>query len=138
MNTLQEVHQNSKARYDAGEFPGAIRKDKKVLALQRDNKTWVLAQILEIRKKPEPNSEEEDSDTEMQLDNENVRMNPEANEEGNQSKKPDESDDNIKYADIPVQYYVNYMEEARRNDRWVEENMVKIDDERVEADHALW
>ena len=53
-------------------------------------------------------------------------------------KKPDESEDNIKYADIPVQYYVNYMAEARRNDRWVEENMVKIDDERVEADHAEW
>lgn len=30
------------------------------------------------------------------------------------------------------------MAEARRNDRWVEENMVKIDDERVEADHAEW
>ena len=83
MGTLQEVHQNNKARYDSGEFPGAIKREKKVLALQRDNKTWVLAQILEIRKKPEPTSEEEDSDTEMQLDNqENVRMNPEANDEG--------------------------------------------------------
>ena len=30
------------------------------------------------------------------------------------------------------------MAEARRNDRWVEENMVKIDDERVEADHTEW
>ena len=55
-----------------------------------------------------------------------------------QDKKIDDPEDNIKYADIPVQYYVNYMAEARRNDRWVEENMVRIDDEKVEADHAIF
>ena len=80
MGTLQEVHQNTKARYDTGEFPGAIKREKKVLALKRDNKTWVLAQILEIRKKPEPTSEEED-DAETQCDHPmNGRINPEAND----------------------------------------------------------
>ena len=51
-------------------------------------------------------------------------------------EKNDDSDDNIKYANQPVQYYVNYMAEARRNDRWVEENMVHIDDETVEKLHS--
>jgi len=31
-------------------FPGAIKKNKHVLAVMRDNKTWCLAKILEIRK----------------------------------------------------------------------------------------
>ena len=50
-------------------------------------------------------------------------------EEAKGEKGGEDSDDNIKYANKPVQYYVNYMAEARRNDRWVEENMVRIDDE---------
>jgi hypothetical protein len=37
---------------DGGEkvkFPGAIKKNSYVLAVERDNKTWKLAQIMEIR-----------------------------------------------------------------------------------------
>ena len=143
MGTLQEVHQNNKARYDQGEFSGAIKRDKKVLALQRDNKTWVLAQILEIRAKPEPNSEDEEEE-ECEIEQEKLKSsiaNPEnpdvvMKNDNDEEKKGDDSDDNIKYANQPVQYYVNYMREARRNDRWVEENMVRIDDETVEQLHA--
>ncbi len=32
------------------EFPGAYKVDTKVLALMRDNKTWKLAEIYQIRK----------------------------------------------------------------------------------------
>ena len=133
MGTIQEVHMNNQARYDSGEFPGAIKREKKVLALKRDNETWVLAQILEIRKKPEPTSEDEDYEAESKLDL-NGQMNPEA--DANRENEGKKEEDKIQYAGIPVQYYVNYMAEARRNDRWVEENMVRIDDEKVEADHA--
>jgi hypothetical protein len=31
-------------------FPGAIKKNKHVMAVMRDNKTWSLAKIMEIRK----------------------------------------------------------------------------------------
>ena len=61
MGTLQEVHQNIKSRYaDNEEYAGAIKKDKLILAIMRDNKTWALAQILEVRYKPEPNSDDDD------------------------------------------------------------------------------
>ena len=50
--------------------------------------------------------------------------NPEnANEEIGQSRCKAKS---------PVEYYVHYLEQERPNDRWVKENMVKIDDEVVE------
>ena len=32
-------------------FPGAIKKNKHVLAVMRDNKTWCLAKIMDIRNK---------------------------------------------------------------------------------------
>jgi hypothetical protein len=38
-------------------FPGAIKKNKHVLAVMRDNKTWCLAKILEIRKTLPPEDE---------------------------------------------------------------------------------
>lgn len=31
----------------------------------------------------------------------------------------------------PVEYYVNYLEQERPMDRWVKENMVRINDELV-------
>ena len=150
MGTLQEVHQNNKARYDSGEFNGAIKREKKVLALMRDNTTWALSQILEIRSKPPPNSDDEEEvvakneqDITEVKEKETV-SNPEikedavmsGNEEEQKQSKQAENEDNTKYASSPVQYYVNYMNEARRMDRWVEENMVRIDDEKVESLHA--
>ena len=47
-------------------------------------------------------------------------------------------ENDIKYAARPVQYYVNYLNEARRCDRWVEESMVRIDDEKVAGLHELY
>lgn len=38
----------------------------------------------------------------------------------------------------PVEYYVTYVEEQRLMDRWVQENMVRIDDERVEDLLKVW
>ena len=61
MGVLQELHQNTISRYaETDEFAGAIKRDKLVMALMRDNETWALAKILEIRKKPEPISEDEE------------------------------------------------------------------------------
>jgi hypothetical protein len=34
-------------------FPGAIKKNSKVLAVMSDNKTWCIAEILEVRKTPD-------------------------------------------------------------------------------------
>ena len=53
-----------------------------------------------------------------------------------EEKKEDENmrqEDGIMYAAQPVEYYVNYLNHARRMDRWVQENMVRIDDEKVEG-----
>ena len=53
-----------------------------------------------------------------------------------EKKNTKEGGESIMYAKgKPVQYYVNYLNEARRMDRWVEENMVRIDDEKVEVLH---
>ena len=66
MGTLQELHQNNKSRYsETEEFAGAIKKDKLVLAIMRDNQTWSLAKILEIRFKPPPNSDDEGDEEEV-------------------------------------------------------------------------
>ena len=68
MGTLQELHQNNKSRYaDNEEYAGAIKKDKLVLAIMRDNKTWSLAKILEIRAKPPPTSDDEEEGEKEQV-----------------------------------------------------------------------
>ena len=135
MGVLQELHQNSISRYgDTEEYPGAIKRDKLVLALRRNNEEWALAKILEIRKKPEPNSEdEEEALVKEHNQTEESATNPEANGEVRQGKE-----ENITHAKVPVQYYVNYLNEARRMDRWVEENMVKINDDKVDELHEEW
>jgi hypothetical protein len=46
---INDVQQLSfREPYDS-QFPGAIRKNQFVLAVMRDNKTWNIAKILEIR-----------------------------------------------------------------------------------------
>lgn len=129
MGVLQELHQNTISRYaETDEFAGAIKRDKLVMAIMRDNETWALAKILEIRKKPEPTSEDEEELIEEQ------KQNTVMEEENN----PEAKQDNITFAKNPVQYYVNYLDEARRMDRWVEENMVKINDEQTEELYEEW
>lgn len=41
------------------QFPDAIQKNKHIMALMRDNKTWELAIIMEVRCKPLPDSDDE-------------------------------------------------------------------------------
>ena len=41
------------------QFPDAIQKNKHIMALMRDNKTWELAIIMEVRCKPPPDSDDE-------------------------------------------------------------------------------
>ena len=63
MEAVMEQQIKQKYRYkDNEEFAGAIQRNKYVMALKRDNKSWRLAQILEIRYKLEPNSDEEPED----------------------------------------------------------------------------
>lgn len=76
-------------------FPGAIKKNKHVLAVWRDNKNWYLAKILEIRKV-------------------------------DRSAQPA---DELRKQDY--EYYVTYLEHERRNDRWVPEVCIRIDEETV-------
>ena len=61
MGALQELHQNNISRYgDNEEFAGAIKRDKLVEAIMRDNETWALARILKIRAKLPPDSDDEE------------------------------------------------------------------------------
>ena len=57
--------------------------------------------------------------------------------------KQKENDDNEKgdgdkVEELRYEYYINYVEEQRLLDRWVKENMVKIDDEKVEDLLKTW
>ena len=54
------------------------------------------------------------------------------NNEKPQEKNEKQLTNEIKEENGRFQYYVNYLEHPRRVDRWVEENMVLIDDEAVE------
>lgn len=96
LDDVKEIGYREPLENEAGntkvKFPGAIKKNKHVLAVWRDNKSWQLAKILEIRK--------------------------------NANADPD------KKATM-YEYYVTYLEHERRNDRWVPEVMLKIDEERV-------
>ena len=68
LGAIQEQQMKDRIRYKENEkFAGAIKRDKYVMALKRDNKTWKLAQILEIRYAQPFDSDEEpeSSDTEM-------------------------------------------------------------------------
>ena len=61
MGALQELHQNSISRYGENEdFAGAIKREKLVEAIMRDNETWALARILNIRAKLPPDSDDEE------------------------------------------------------------------------------
>lgn len=86
-----EVVEGSKVK-----FPGAIKKNKHVMAVMRDNKTWCIAKIMEIRRDP--------------------------------SQPPAETQS----AAIPkYEYYVTYLDHERRNDRWIPEICLRIDEEAV-------
>lgn len=94
LDEVKEVGYREPLEQEAGtsakiKFPGAIKKNKHVLAIWRDNKTWQLAKILEIRKS-----------------------------NGDTSKSV-------------YEYYVTYLEHERRNDRWVPEVCLRIDEEKV-------
>jgi hypothetical protein len=111
------------------------------MALMRDNKTWKLAQILEIRHKKDVNSDEEPEDYEVEkkgasaeeaerqqkTDNDNPEQGQEEARDGHHRKEKK-----------PVEYYVNYVEEQRLLDRWVQANMVRIDDELTEDLLRKW
>ena len=73
----------------------------------RDNSTWKVAEVIEIRKARDPNDLEYSFSYGLQPSLENQ------NEE--------ESKEHVK-----VEYYVSYLGIDRRNDRWVTEDMVKI------------
>ena len=53
------------------------------------------------------------------------------------TESPEDNDDKLPTiphvrARQPVEYYVNYLEQERPMDRWVKENMVRLNDELVD------
>lgn len=128
-----------------------------MLAIDR-NMQWKLAQILEVRYEV-PYDEDaifwdpEESDAansgeagdgatknESQENQAKQGEDPKLNSAaaGHHPESP-EDNNNEKVATIPhvrarqpVEYYVNYLEDQRPMDRWVKENMVRINDELVD------
>lgn len=49
--TMEEIKESLYREPDSenSKYPGAIKKNKHVMAIMRDNKSWKLAKILEIR-----------------------------------------------------------------------------------------
>ena len=58
MDDMQEI--SYREPWDSNKFPGAIKKNKTVQAVMRDNKTWCIAKILDVRVKK---LDDEDGDT---------------------------------------------------------------------------
>jgi len=81
----------------------------------RDNKTWCIAKILEVRAKQ---LDEEDDSLEFENNRGHHRDLTQANG-----------------ASREYEYYITYLEHERRNDRWVPEVCLRIkDDDWVETE----
>lgn len=64
---------------DNEKFAGAIKRDKYVMALRRDNITWKLAQILEVRFAQPPDSDEEPEEESTEIND--AEMNQDRSEQ---------------------------------------------------------
>ena len=95
---------------------GAIKKNNYVLALDRDG-TWKAARIMEVRKRVYIDS-----------DDEPVEHDEKPKEDKNEPKENGDSHHRAK----EFEYYVNYLELERRNDRWLLETQVRIDPDIVD------
>ena len=120
MEEIKEQAYREPADYEDSKvkFPGAIKKNTHVLAVMRDNKTWCLAKIMEVRNKMV------DEDINWGL---SIEQSPAQSEENN----PESGGHHRKPARREYEYYVTYLEHERRNDRWVPEVCLRIDDEKV-------
>jgi hypothetical protein len=102
------------------------------MALMRDNKTWELAIIMEVRCKPSPDSDDESPaettqstekqiKTEMKSEETPKVEKPELNHHRNSEEGPKKE----------YQYYVNYLQLERRNNRWISEDMIDTNAELI-------
>mmetsp|Transcript_3837 Transcript_3837/g.4893 ORF Transcript_3837/g.4893 Transcript_3837/m.4893 type:complete len:127 (+) Transcript_3837:77-457(+) len=101
---------------DDAQFPNAIKKGKHIMAQMRDNKSHKLAKILDVRKPKK--------DDDIGLKNNNQE----------EAKKDTEMKDENADPVYDYEYYVNYLELERRNDRWVPESFLQIDEDLIESE----
>ena len=111
---LEDVRDLSYREPNESKFPGAIKKNRHVLAVMRDNKTWCIAKILEIRKQVKVEELKNSDSTNATEKNPEVINSYHRNSDG-----------------FVYEYYVTYLEHERRNDRWVPEICLRIDEEWV-------
>ena len=118
------------------QFPDAIQKNKHVLALMRDNKTWELAIIMEVRVKPAPDSDDEacaettqSTDVAKTKTDQAIAEIPKSNQDNGKLELSHHrsSDEFPKNYD----YYVNYLQLERRNNRWISEDMIETNPELI-------
>ena len=104
----KDKFKNNAAAEEESVFPGALKKNSYILAKARGGTTWNLGKILDVR-----------------------RM-----YESRENKEPWEYDDDEEMVDesgkAKYKYYINYMGLQRRNDRWIPEDEIKIDEEEIE------
>ena len=106
MDDIQEI--SYREPLDSNKFPGALRKNKTVQAVMRDNKSWCIAKILEVRVK----RADEDED---------LNQGAEQKDRGHH-RDPSE----VNGVHREYEYYITYLEHERRNDRWVPEVCLRI------------
>ena len=132
---------------DFEEYKGAYKMGLKVLALMRDNSTWKLAEIFKVRKSvyyEESDSSEDDQDEDsipvmQQALNIKIpfstiqeEVTKEANEDGavvqNIGVPTIIEEEKQQEKIIAYEYYIHYMGIDRRNERWVTEHFIRVDD----------
>lgn len=105
---------------DDAQFPNAIKKGKHIMALMRDNKSYKLAKILDVRKPTKKDDEDE---------NQNNKENDDQAKKDVEMKDETGGNDGGAEPVYDYEYYVNYLELERRNDRWVAESMLQINED---------
>ena len=108
------------------------------MALMRDNKSWELAIIMEVRCKPPLDSDDEGyiESTHSTTDANKPKQEPQNGEA--QKSNPEttklelshhrSSDEGPKKE---YEYYVNYLQLERRNNRWISEDMIETNAELI-------
>lgn len=107
-------------------FPGAIKRNTHVLAIMRDNKTWELGKVMEVRERIiDEDIEETDFERAMAKLKKNLDDNDEPEEQPSQLSHHRANKRTLRR---DYEYYITYLAHERRNDRWLPEIGLKIDE----------
>ena len=112
-------------------FPGSIKKNTHVLAVMRDNKTWELAKVMDVRERVI-----DDDLDETPFDRWIVDLKSRPDDEDSSNEKAEKAAlshhrANKRTLKRDYEYYITYLAHERRNDRWLAEIGLKIDEQRI-------